>query len=335
MRSVLLREFGTDGLVIEEGDVPRPGPGEVLVQVRAASVNYRDFMICQGYYNPQLELPLVPLSDGAGEVIEVGPDVSDVQTGDRVTSLFWQNWISGTPAPGIRTISTGCEAPGMLAEYAVLPAGAVAPMPAGFDYAESATLPCAALTAWSCLHAGGQPAPGDTVLLLGTGGVSLFGLAFAKSFGAEVVITSSSDTKLERARALGADHAINYSETPEWGQKVVELTGGADCVVETGGAGTLPQSMSALALGGSIALVGALAGVSAELNLLGLVGKNGHLHGITVGHRQAHKEMCRHIEANEIRPVIDKRYAIDQSGEAIPGIAAGAHFGKLVIEMDE
>ncbi len=333
MRLVELQAFGADGLVIEERDVPRPGPGEVLVQVKAASVNYRDFMICQGMYNPGLEMPVTPLSDGAGDVLEVGEGVENVATGDRVTSLFWQDWADGPARPGIRTTTTGCEAPGMLTEYALLPAGAVTPCPENLDYAESATLPCAALTAWSCLHAGGDIGPDDTILTLGTGGVSLFALAFAKSMGARVVVTSSSDEKLERAVALGADDTINYKTHPEWGSMVFERTGGVARIVETGGGGTLPQSIAAVGLAGSISLIGALAGPSAELSLLGLIGKNAQLHGITVGNRSAHQSMCRHIESSDIHPVIDRSYALDQSGDAILGIAEGSHFGKLVIDM--
>ena len=333
MRRVLLNEFGPDGLVIEEQDVPRPRAGEVLVQVRAASVNYRDFMISQGFYNPGMALPVVPLSDGAGEVIEVGDDVTDVQTGDRVTSLFWQDWPEGAVRPGVRTTTTGCEAAGMLTEYAVLPASAVYPCPDNLDFAQSATLPCAALTAWSCLHTG-EIGPGKTVLTLGTGGVSLFALAFAKAMGARVVITSSSDEKLERARSLGADETINYKQIEEWGAEVFQRTGGADCIIETGGAGTLGQSINALGLDGHIGLIGALAGVNADLNLLGLVGKNGHIDGITVGSRAAHADMVKHIETHGLEPVIDRRYALDQSADAIHGIASGSHFGKLVVEMD-
>ena len=334
MRRVEIKQFGLENLVVAEGERPEPGPGEVLVQVRAASINYRDFLIAQGFYNPNLTLPLVPLSDGAGDVFAVGEGVTRVAVGDRVTSLFWQNWADGTPGFDTRTISTGCEAQGMLTEFALLPEDAVAPAPSSLSDEEAATLPCAGLTAFTALTSVCGASEGKSVLVLGTGGVSLFTVQFAKAMGCRVIITSSSDEKLAQARELGADETINYKAVEDWGQKAFELAGGGvDVVVETGGAGTLQQSMAAVGFGGHIAILGTVSGMSAEIDVVGLMIKNSHAHGIMVGPRSDHEAMVRFIDEHGIKPVIHSRYDLDQGAEALGALATGQHMGKLVINV--
>ena len=335
MRHVQLKAPGTENLVLAEVDRPKPGPGEVLVKVHAASINYRDFLIAMGFYgSPGLTLPLVPLSDGAGQVVEVGDGVTQMQAGDRVTSLFWQDWMDGVATGENRSISTGCEAPGMLTEYALLPESAVARFPDNLSYDEAATLPCAGLTAWSSLTTHARVKPGETVLLMGTGGVSLFGLQFAKALGATAIVTSSSNEKLQRAQQLGADHVINYKETPEWGTRAFELAnGGVDALIEIGGAETLQQSLAAVGVSGRIAYVGTLTGMNTDLNLLELLGKNLQIHGLTVGNRAEHEKMIGFIDEHGLNPVIDRRFDLEQSPKAIESITAGQHFGKLVVTL--
>lgn len=331
MKLFELQSFDEGGLVVTERGTPSPCLGEVVIKVEAASINFRDFMITKGLYNPILSLPLIPLSDGAGEVVAVGNDVKDFEVGDRVSSVFWQDWNS---EQSTRMSSTGCEAAGVLSEYAVLPQSAVLKMPDYMSYEEAATLPCAAVTAWTCIMAANIRS-GDHVLFLGTGGVSIFGLQIAKTLGANVIITSSSDEKLKRATELGADTTINYKEHPDWGKKAFEAAGaGVNLVIEIGGGATFDQSMEALTIGGHISLIGALTGVKAELNLLQMVFKNVHTHGITVGTREDHQAMNEFFEKHKIQPVIDKEYAFDQGAEAIMGIASGQHFGKTIIKYN-
>lgn len=331
MKLFELQSFDEGGLVVTERGTPSPCLGEVVIKVEAASINFRDFMITKGLYNPILSLPLIPLSDGAGEVVAVGNDVKDFEVGDRVSSVFWQDWNS---EQSTRMSSTGCEAAGVLSEYAVLPQSAVLKMPDYMSYEEAATRPCAAVTAWTCIMAANIRS-GDHVLFLGTGGVSIFGLQIAKTLGANVIITSSSDEKLKRATELGADTTINYKEHPDWGKKAFEAAGaGVNLVIEIGGGATFDQSMEALTIGGHISLIGALTGVKAELNLLQMVFKNVHTHGITVGTREDHQAMNEFFEKHKIQPVIDKEYAFDQGAEAIMGIASGQHFGKTIIKYN-
>lgn len=335
MRSVEITQFGLDNLVVREKDPPEPGPGQVVVRVRSASVNYRDFLIAQGLYNPpDLALPQIPLSDGAGDVAAVGDGVSRASVGDRVSSVFWQNWPDGPAAPEKIGASTGCEAPGMATDFAVLPETAVVKIPDGMSYEAAATLPCAALTAWTALTTVGGTKPGDAVLVLGTGGVSIFALQIAKALGATVIITSCSDAKLERARELGADYGINYDTHPDWGKEAFGRAGlGVNTVVECGGVGTLSQSIEALAWDGHIAFLGSLTGLSAELNLFGLVLKGAHLHGLMVGSRVEHENLLEFVTEHKIEPVVDSRYDLDQTGQALSAIPTGQHFGKIVINV--
>ena len=331
MKLVELGSFGDQGLSFVERGQPSPCLGEVVVKIKATSINYRDFMIAKGLYNPNLSLPLIPLSDGAGEVVAVGNDVTDFKVGNKVTSVFWQDWNAEQQT---RMCSTGGDAAGVLSEYAVLPQSAVLHIPEYLNYQEAATLPCAAVTAWTCIKAANIK-KGDTVLLLGTGGVSIFGLQIAKALGANVIITSSSNEKLERAKDLGADELINYKENSDWGSKAFQAAGGGvNLVIEIGGGSTFDQSMEALTIGGHISLIGALGGIKTELNLLQIVFKNVHTHGITVGSREDHEEMNRFLEEHQIHPVIGKEVAFEQGADAIMGIAAGNHFGKIVINLD-
>jgi NADPH:quinone reductase-like Zn-dependent oxidoreductase len=334
MRSVEIPRFGLEHIAVVDRPEPEPAPGEVVVKVHAASLNYRDFLIALGFYKPDLALPLVPLSDGAGEVTAVGPGVSGVAVGDRVSSCFWQTWADGPATLPRIARSTGCEAPGMATEFAVLPAEAVVSLPDGLAFDAAATLPCAALTAWTALTTVGRTRPGHTVLALGTGGVSLFALQFAKAMGARVIITSSSDEKLERAKALGADHVINYKRDAAWGKTAFGLAGsGVNTVVEIGGAGTLAQSIDALGCDGNIAYLGQLAGMSGELNLIGLVAKCAGLHGVLVGSRAAHEEMLAFVAEHGIQPVIDHRVPLADTGAALAAMPAGQHFGKVVVSV--
>ena len=332
MKLIELHNFGDDGFQQTERGTPSPCIGEVVVKVHAASLNFRDFMIAKGLYNPNIELPLVPLSDGAGEVVSVGNDVTEFNVGDRVMSVFWQDWNENNSS---RMISTGSDAGGVLSEYAVLPKEAILPIPEYMTYQEASTIPCAAVTAWTCIKAA-NIGSGDSVLLLGTGGVSILALQILKAMDANVIITSSSNEKLERAKELGADHTINYNENPEWGSEAFSLSnGGVNLVIEIGGESTFPQSINALAIGGHISVIGALGGINVELNLMQMVFKNVHVHGITVGSREDHMELNNFMEKHEIHPVIGKTVGFDNAIDEIYGMSSGSHFGKIVIDISD
>ena len=334
MRCVQLTASGLENLKVVSGEAPEPGPGEVRVRMQAAAINYRDFMIAAGIYGGGKEYPLIPLSDGAGEVESVGADVTQFQPGDRVMTVFWQDWESQPVRPGVRTRTTGNEAPGALTELGVFPESALLPVPDEMTTETAASLACAGVTAWTALHCGGPVGADSKVLLLGTGGVSIFALQLAKSFGATAVITSSSDEKLERATELGADETINYKETPEWGPEAFQRAGGGvDVVVETGGMGTLGQSLQALGLGGSIGVLGALGGVSAELNAMALIGKCAGIHGITVGARDDHRALSAHFVEHGLSAVVDHEFSLPEGPEAIGAITRGEHFGKLLVRI--
>ena len=334
MQCVQLAAAGLENVTVSSVPAPEPGPGEVRVQMRAAAVNYRDYMISAGFYGGGKDYPLIPLSDGAGVVESVGSGVTQCSPGDRVMTVFWQDWDSGPVRPGVRTRSTGSEAPGALTEMGVFPESALLPVPDSMSTETAASLACAGVTAWTALHCGGPIGPESTVLLLGTGGVSIFALQLARSFGAKAIITSSNDGKLERARALGADETINYVETPEWGPEAFKRSGGGvDVVVETGGVGTLGQSLQALALNGSIGILGGLSGTSAELTAMALIGKCASIHGITVGSRQDHAALSEHLVQHDISAVIDREFSLGEGPDAIAAIAQGHHFGKLLVRI--
>jgi len=338
MKAFVIKAGSTsfDGLVQSELPKPAPGAGEILVEMRAASLNFRDLLVPLGrYFGGPVPIDLIALSDGAGEVVALGSGVSRFKVGDRICGTFFRNYVDGPPAAVDRP-ALGSPVDGMLAEYVVFNERDAVHMPANLTYIEAATLPCAGVTAWHGLMvAGRQIKPGDTVLVLGTGGVSLQALQLAKAAGAKVLVTSSDDTKLERARLLGASGLINYKKTPEWSTEVLSLTNGrgADCVIEVGGAGTLKQSMLSLAHAGKVAMIGVLSGFQGDTNPHAMMLKGGSLHGIFVGNRTMFEQMNRAIEANDIHPVVDKVFSFSQTVEAFHYLQSQAHFGKVVLTM--
>ena len=328
--------FGLEHIHLAEREEPQPGPGQVKVRVRAASLNYRDILMIQGLYNPKQKLPLIPASDGAGEVVAIGEGVSRFKPGDRVVALFCQSWLAGDNDPLMHRNTLGGPLDGMLAEYVCLAEDGLLPIPEHLDYEEAATLPCAALTAWQALYVLDHLQPGQTVLTLGTGGVSLFALQLAVAGGAEVIITSKSDEKLERAKALGARHGINYRQEPQWGQAVQSLTGGrgADHVIELGGAGTMAQSMQAVAPGGTISLIGVLGGPGGgALDVLNILMKRIRMQGLFVGSRTMFEAMNRALILHGIHPVIGQVHAMDELPAALAAMMGGGHFGKIVVRI--
>ncbi len=337
MRAVEIRDgFGLDHLALVERPDPQPGHRQALVRVRATSLNYRDLLMATGRYNPKQKLPLIPCSDGAGEVVAVGEGVSRVRPGDRVCAIFAQGWIAGEPARDMVRTTLGGPLDGMLAELVVLGEEGLVKTPAHLTDAQAATLPCAAVTAWTSLIEGGQGLKaGETVLLLGTGGVSIVALQLAVLAGARVIITSSSDEKLERAKQLGAAAGINYREVPEWGARVRELTGGegADHVLETGGATTLPQSLQAVRVGGRIALIGVLSGNAAEISIPAIQMRRVRVEGVLVGSRASFEAMNRAVALHRVQPVIDRTFPLAEAQAAFEHMAAGRHFGKICIDV--
>jgi len=333
VRAYHFAEFGIDHLKLETEPPPSPGPGEVIVEVKAISLNFRDLMVVKGVYNPKLALPARPISDGAGVVAAVGEGVTGVRVGDRVVSHFISGWIDGPFRAEYGPTTLGTPRPGLACEQVALPAQAVLSIPAKYDFAQASTLPIAALTAWSALVTEGNVQARQTVLTLGTGGVSLFAVQLAKARGARVIVTSSSEEKLARVRALGADHTINYRAREDWDTAVLEATGGfgADLTVETGGAGTLPRSLKATRAGGKVCFLGALTGLKTELNLATLMMKRLHLAGMFVDSRAAFEAMNRFLEEHAIEPVIDRRFAFEQLPEALRCMERGEHFGKIVL----
>jgi NADPH:quinone reductase-like Zn-dependent oxidoreductase len=303
--------------------------------MRAASLNYRDLLTVRGQYNPKQKLPLIPCSDGAGEVMEVGEGVTRVRPGDRVCANFAQRWLAGEPTREKLRSTLGGPLDGVLAEQIVLSAEGVVPVPDHLSDEEAATLPCAALTAWTALVTEGGLTAGDSVLLQGTGGVSIFALQFAKLLGLRVIITSSSDEKLARARQLGADEGINYRQTPDWAARVKELTGGTgvDHVVEVGGAGTLKQSLQAVRLGGAVSLIGVLAGNALELPLPLIFMQRVRVQGLLVGSREGFEAMNRAIVLHRLRPVIDRVFPWEETRAALELMDRGGHFGKICLRM--
>ncbi|MEQ8299760.1 MAG: NAD(P)-dependent alcohol dehydrogenase [Hyphomonas sp.] len=324
---------GPGNLVIEDRPDPKPGRGEILVRVKANSLNYHDFVVVMG----GIPTPdgRIPMSDGACEVVSVGEGASRFKPGDKVLSLFFPNWHSGGPQMSGFASVPGDGADGFAAELVAASETAFTRMPEGYSFEEASTLPCAALTAWRALMVEAKIKPGDWVLTQGTGGVSIFALQFAKAAGARVIATSSSDEKLKRLKELGADHLINYKDTPDWGKKAKELTGGrgVDEVVEIGGPGTLAQSIAASRMGGHISLIGVLTGVSGEVPTAALFSMNITLSGITVGSAAHQEDMIAAIEANNIKPVLDQTFPLDKIAEAFAHQASQKHFGKIVVSI--
>lgn len=323
-----------EGLRRGERPEPQPGPREVLIRIRAASLNYRDHMIASGRYFTPVTRPTIPLSDGAGEVAAVGPGVTRFKNGDRVAGTFFQVWFDGPPAR--RHPALGIPLDGTLAESIVLHEDGVVAIPPSLSFEEAATLPCAGVTAWNALMVAGRPLKaGDAVLCLGTGGVSMLALQIAAAAGARVIVTSSSDEKLRRAKSLGASDGINYKTHPEWEKEVSRLTGGrgVDHIIEIGGAGTLNRSFEAAGFGGKVALIGFLAGPAANLNPVGLMLKSGSLQGIGVGSTAMFEALNRAIEVNNIKPVVGRVFPFGQAAEAYQCLASGDFVGKIVVTI--
>jgi NADPH:quinone reductase-like Zn-dependent oxidoreductase len=335
-RGVLIREAdGTYRLATEQAPVPTPGERDVLVRVQAVSLNRRDVYLRKGQYPMPPRPSLVPISDGAGEVASVGRSVTRFRPGDRVAAIFFQSWLRGRPDRATMPSALGGQLDGMLAEFVCLPEDGLVALPQGLTFEEGAALPCAGVTAWNALMTRGRVQPGDYVLLLGTGGVAIFGLQLATAAGARPVITSSSDAKLARARSMGAVATVNYMQTPDWVDSVRAATGGTGVhhVLEVGGIGTLPKSLASLAPGGHVALIGGLAGFGGEIPSLALVGGNATASGIYVGSREHFEAMNRFIEQHRIRPVIDHVFSFDETAAAYEHVDQGRHFGKVVIRL--
>ncbi len=330
-------EWGPEHIRLAERPSPEPGPGEVLIRMEAGSVNYRDVIVSRrGYGRRSGALPLVPLSDGAGRVVAVGASVTRAAVGDLVCPIFGQTWLNGPIREEHWAEVLGGPRDGVMQEYMVVRQEGVVRAPRHMTALEAATLPCAAVTAWNALVAQGGVKAGDVVLVQGTGGVSLFALLFAKMHGARVLATSSSDAKLERLKTMGADHLVNYRNTPEWHKVAREVTGGlgVDLVVEVGGAGTLESSVRAVRCSGTIALIGVLSGVAASLALGPVVTQNIRLQGVTVGCRELFEDMVGAMELWQTRPPVDDSvFAFEQVGEAITALPAGRHFGKVCVRF--
>ena len=325
-------EWSPDHLKLNETSIPSPGPGEVLLEMKAASLNYRDMVVLRRGYGAQTgTLPLIPVSDGAGVVQETGSGVSELSEGDRVCPLFMQNWLAGSPNRKKLSSTLGGPIDGVMAEYRCFPESGVYPVPEHLSDVEAATLPCAALTAWSALIGEGRIQPGESVLIQGTGGVSLFALQFAKMAGARAILISGSEEKMKQASQLGADDVLNYRSQPEWGKIIRDLAGGdgVDHIIEVGGTDTLPQSLRAIRPGGTISMIGVLSGHEMKAQLGLIVTRQIRLQGITVGHRQGFENMCRAINRHQLKPVVDQVYPFESLPEALDRLAGGQHFGKI------
>lgn len=326
-------DFSIDALTFDEVTLPEPGPHDVLVKIHAVSLNYRDLMLVQGRYDPHVQKPRIPCSDGAGEVVAVGSAVTAFRKGDRVVAPFFLDWLDGPVTAAAPASALGGAIDGTLTTHQIFPERALVPIPEKLSYAEAATFPCAAVTAWHALVSTANIGPQDTVLLLGTGGVSIFGLQIAKLRGARILITSSSDDKLGRALSLGADHAINYRHHPEWDKQVRDITGkvGATHVLEVGGAGTLPLSLRSAAIGAQVSVIGVLTGLEQPLNIGQILMKTLRVQGIYVGSRAMLAESLQAFADNDIHPVIDRSFEFEHAKEAFHSLEKAHHFGKIVI----
>lgn len=328
--------FGLENLVRAELPNPLPGPGEVVVRLRAASLNFRDLLMIRGHYNPRQPLPLIPGSDGVGVVEAVGAGVTRVKVGDRVAGNFAQDWLAGPPRRNKLRRTLGGPLDGTFATHIKVSAEGVVSVPTHLTDIEAASLPCAAVTAWHALVDEAAVRPGDRVLILGTGGVSVFALQFARMMGAETIVTSSSDEKLEQARELGADHTINYRVHPDWWKEVRKLTDdeGVDVVIEVGGAGTFDQSVRSVRAGGHVALIGVLAGSEQPVNMNRILMQNIRVQGVIVGSREMFESMNRAITQHRLHPVIDRAFSFAEMPLALEHMAHGRHFGKVCVEME-
>ena len=337
MKAYEIQQFGVENLALVERETPRPQANEVVVKFHASSLNYRDLMMVQGAYNPKLKLPLVPFSDGAGEVVETGESVTKWKVGDRVCPAFMQGWIDGPVEYKKARTALGGDLDGCLREFGAFDENGLVRIPDHLSYEEAATLPCAAVTAYHGLFVSGLLKPDDTVLLIGTGGVSIFGLQLASVYGCRTIIISSSDEKLERAKELGANETINYRETPDWDKAILDLTErrGVDHVVEVGGEKTIQKSLNAVKMGGHVVLIGALTGgAPAEISPVSIFMKSVRMQGIYVGSRQMFEQLnqllCLH---NHLKPVIDKVFPFGEAREALKYMESAQHFGKIVVKI--
>jgi NADPH:quinone reductase-like Zn-dependent oxidoreductase len=335
MKSFEIREFGIDNLALVDRETPRPGPGEVLVKLSAASLNYRDYMVASGTYNPRLKRPMVPLSDGAGTVAETGTGVSRFKPGDRVAACFMQKWIDGPVTREKGASALGGAIDGVLREYAVFSEDGLVHAPASLAEEEVATLPCAGVTAWHALFEDVPPVPGDSVLIQGTGGVSIFALQFAKAAGLRTIVTSSSDHKLERARTLGATETINYRTVEKWEDEARKLTNGqgVDRVIEVGGSDTLPRSLRAVRMQGVVSVIGALTGAEATVAPTPILMNSVRVQGVYVGSRAMFERMNRAIEFHAIKPVIDRVFEWTEIKEALHYMKKQQHLGKICLKF--
>jgi NADPH:quinone reductase-like Zn-dependent oxidoreductase len=332
-RAFQLTDFSLDKITSADSPVPELGPHDVLVKMKATSLNFRDLLVAKGLYSRNLKLPLVPLSDGAGEVVEVGSAVTRVKRGDRVTPIFMQKWLGGQVTAEASASALGGAIDGVLRNEGVFDENGLVKIPSHLSFEEAATLPCAALTAWHAMYEAGHVVAGSSLLTLGTGGVSIFALQFAKASGAQVVITSSSDEKLEHAKKLGADVLINYRKNADWDKAVLkEFPDGVDHAIEVGGAGTLDRSIRSIRPGGHISLIGLLA-MGGQFDATKLLMKSIRLQGIFVGSREMFERMNKAIEVNKIKPVIDRTFKVEEIAEALRYMESGSHFGKIVLKF--
>jgi len=329
-------EWSLEHIELVEIPKPSPGPGEVLVEMKASSLNYRDMVVAnRGYGSKTGNLPLIPVSDGVGIVRELGDGVSRVAIGDRICPLFMQGWISGPPNRERLSTTLGGPIDGVMAEFSCFPQDSVSKVPEELTDLEASTLPCAALTAWSALVEEGKLQPGESVLIQGTGGVSLFALQFAKICGARCILISGSNEKMKRAQELGADEVLNYQDLPEWGKRVRDFSGGegVDHIVEVGGPETLPQSLRAIRPGGTISMIGVLSGSEMKAQLGLIVTRQIRLQGITVGHRDGFQAMASAINASGMKPIVDQVYPFTSLPEAMHSLSEAKHFGKICLEF--
>lgn len=327
-------DWGMDHLKLSTRPEPKAGPGQVVVRMNASSLNYRDLVVPnRGYGSHTGTLPLIPVSDGAGVVAEIGPGVQRVAVGDRVCPTYFQRWVSGEPNLERLTQSLGGPIDGTMTDYMCLSEEGVSKLPAHLSDIEAATLPCAALTAWSALVTSAHIQPGDRVLVQGCGGVALFAVAFAKMLGAHVTVISSSEERIDRVKALGADATVNYRTTPEWAKATRDITGGRgyDLVLELGGEKTLPQSLRCIRPGGTVAMIGILSGSAMATSLGLIITRQVRLQGVTVGHRDGFEAMLRAIDLHQIKPVVDRVFAFEELKEAMAYLQSGAQFGKVCL----
>lgn len=333
MKAWRLEGQGVAALHLRDEDVGAPPPGQVQIRMASTALNYRDVGIAHGLYSAGTDL--IPLSDGAGTILAVGADIDGFAVGDQVLTCFYENWQDGRGTIANHRRSLGRERDGVLAEVVNLPATAIVHKPASLTAGEAATLTCAGLTAWTALFTEAAIRPGQHVVIQGTGGVAIFALQFAKMAGATATVLSSSDAKLDRAKAMGADHLVNYRATPDWAAAVLDRTNGvgADAVIELGGPATFVQSLVALKMDGTIPVVGLLAGIEATIPIPLILEKRARIHGVTVGHREDMLAMAQAIDTHGIKPVVDRAYAFEDTRQAYEDLPLGTHFGKILIDV--